>query len=134
MVKKLITAVGCVALVAFALSASAAASGHRANVSAGHTAQGRRIRVAIYGQKIELKHFTVGLRCHGASLIDIESGFLPSRLRNRDRIHDHQVGSTDDVYIRGRLGNHHLHGAIRVRDRLGRRRCDSHWVRFSVRR
>lgn len=67
-------------------------------------------------------------------LIDTESGFQPSKLRNSGRIHDHQVGSTDDVYIRGRLGNHRLHGAIRVRDKLGRYKCDSRWVRFNVQR
>lgn len=37
---------------------------------------------------------------------------------------------TDQVWIRGRLHGRRLRGTIRVRDRSGRARCDSRWVRF----
>jgi hypothetical protein len=137
MLKKLITAVLCMVVAAAATApvAGAAARGGRPSVMAGHTAQGRSVRVAIGRRSVDLKHFKIRLRCRGGYVLIVdESGFERSRLRRNRRIHDHQVGSTDDVYVRGRLGNHHLHGAIRVRDRLGRHRCDSHWVRFSVRR
>ena len=132
-----VAALACVAVASMlaltAGSASAAQSGRK--VVKGHTAQGRSIRVAIHKNSIELKHFTIKLSCKGTGpLIDVESGFLPSQLRNNNRIHDHQEGSTDNVYIRGRLFRHHLKGSIRVRDRWGKHSCDSHWVRFSVRR
>ncbi len=136
--KKTIAAICAVALLALAPAAiaTAAGRGHNDNVVKGRTAQKRQIRVAIYKNSVELKHFVIKLRCRrGGVLIDTESGFLPSRLRHHNRIHDHQVGSTDDVFIRGRLFNHHLKGAIRVRDRWGKNNpCDSHWVRFNVRR
>ncbi len=136
MLKKLITMVICVA-AAGAVFAGAAEAGKKGNgnVKKGHTAQRRNIQIAVYDRSVELKHFSIELRCKGGyELIDLESGFKPSRLRKNNRIHDHQVGSTDDVYIRGRLGNHHVYGAIRVRDKLGSHRCDSHWVRFNARR
>lgn len=135
--KKLTAGALACALLAATLAAAGSASaarGHKA-VKKGHTAQGRTIKVAIYKRSVELKHFSIKLRCKGTGpLIDIESGFLPSRLRGHNRIHDHQEGSTDDVYVRGHLNKRFLHGAIRVRDRWGKHRCDSKWVRFSVRR
>ena len=131
-------ALACAATaLALALAPGSALAGKGGkNVHKGRTAQGRTIRVAVYKRSIELKHFTIKLRCRkGGTLIDVESGFLPSKLRKRNRIHDHQVGSTDDVYIRGRLYRHQLKGAIRVRDRWGKKnKCDSKWVRFHTKR
>lgn len=131
-------ALACAALaLALALAPGSALAGKGGkNVHKGRTAQGRTIRVAVYKRSIELKHFTIKLRCRkGGTLIDVESGFLPSKLRKHNRIHDHQVGSTDDVYVRGRLYRHHLKGAIRVRDRWGKKnKCDSKWVRFHAKR
>ncbi len=134
--KKMIAAICAVALLGLAPAAIATAAGHHGNVVKGRTAQKRHISVAFHRNSVELKHFVIKLRCRrGGVLIDKESGFLPSGLRHHNRIHDHQVGSTDDVFIRGRLFNHRLKGAIRVRDRWGKNNpCDSHWVRFSVRR
>ena len=133
-----LTALAVLALTLAALAPASATAAHGAkdNVHKGRTAQGRTIRVAVYRRSIELKHFTIKLRCRkGGTLIDVESGFLPSKLRKHNRIHDHQVGSTDDVYIRGRLYRHHLKGAIRVRDRWGKKnKCDSKWVRFHAKR
>ncbi len=136
MLKQLSTAAICVAVGGGIISDGAiAAKKSQGNISTGRTAQGRQIRMAFHRGSVEIKHFSIRLRCKGGSiLIDTESGFLPSRLLHNNRIHDHQVGSTDDVYIRGRLGNHRLHGAIRVRDKLGKQRCDSRWVRFHVQR
>ncbi len=136
MLKQLITAAICVAVGGGIISDGAiAAQESHGSTSKGRTAQGRQIRMAFHRGSVEIKHFSIRLRCQGGSvLIDTESGFLPSRLLRNNRVHDHQVGSTDDVYIRGRLGNHRLHGAIRVRDKVGKHRCDSHWVRFHVQR
>lgn len=138
--KKLIaaalTCAAMMSMLALAPAGALAAKGGKSNVVKGRTSQGRTIHVAIHKRSVELKHFTIKLRCRkGGVLIDVESGFLPSRLRKHNRIHDHQVGSTDDVYIRGRLFRHHLKGAIRVRDRWGKKnKCDSKWVRFHAKR
>jgi len=55
-------------------------------------------------------------------------------MTNPGRFHDDQVGSTDEVWIDGRLQGHGARGKVRVSDRLGSGvRCDSHWVRFTAR-
>lgn len=127
------TAFACVlVLAAVAVEADAAAPHHGA--LKGRTKQGRPIRLAPRGKSIQIKHFTIELRCRdGSYLVDEESGFLPTRLRKGGQIRDHQIGNTDDVWIRGKLGGHVLRGAIRVHDHLGRVQCDSHWVRFHAR-
>jgi len=133
MFKLLRTALACVlAFAAMTVAAGAATPDH--GVVKGRTRQGRAIRLALHRDSIQIKRFTIELRCrNGSYLIDVESGFVPTRLRRGGRIRDHQVGDTDDVWIRGRLGGRVLRGAIRVHDRLGRVQCDSHWVRFHAR-
>lgn len=134
MLKRLPVAAVCVALAA-AVVAPNAVAGHGGGVKKGHTAQGRKIRVKFYRRFVEIKNFSIKLHCKGGyKLIDLESGFLPSPLRGHNHIRDRQKGSTDVVLIRGRLTRRRVHGAIRVRDHLGKHRCDSHWVRFAVRR
>jgi hypothetical protein len=129
MIKLLMAALTCtLALATMSIEAGAAASDRGSLV--GRTRQGRKIRLALQGDSIQIKRFTIELRCRdGSRLLDVESGFLPTRVRG-GRIRDHQVGSTDDVWIRGRLSGRALRGSIRVHDRLGRVQCDSHWVRY----
>lgn len=133
MFKLLTTALACViGWAALGADAGAAAPDH--GVLKGRTKQGRTIRLALHSNNIQIKHFTIELRCHdGSYLIDDESGFVPNRLSRGGHIRDHQVGNTDDVWIRGSLGGRVLRGRIRVHDRLGKVRCDSHWVRFHAR-
>ena len=59
MVKKLATAVLCLALGGAVIAAGAQAAGKRPGVAKGHTAQGRSIRAAISKRSVELKHFTI---------------------------------------------------------------------------
>lgn len=133
MFKLLRTALACaLAFAAMAVEAGAATADHGA--LKGRTRQGRTVRLALHRGSIQIKRFSIELRCRdGSYLIDAESGFLPTHLRSGGRIRDHQVGNTDDVWIRGRLGGGVLRGAIRVHDRLGKVQCDSHWVRFQAR-
>lgn len=133
MLKKLTTAALCVlACAALALDADAASDQETLK---GRTKQGRTIRLTHRGDRVQIKHFSIELRCRdGSILVDAESGFLPTPVRSNGRIRDHQVGSTDDVWIRGRLRGRALRGRIRVTDRIGKFRCNSKWIGFHARR
>lgn len=132
MIKWLTTALACTMACA-ALTVEAGAAIPDRGPLKGRTRQGRRIRLVLHRDSIRIKRFTIDLSCRDRSiLIDDESGFLPTPLRAGGRIRDHQVGNTDDVWIRGRMHGSALHGSIRVRDRLGRVRCDSRWVGFKA--
>lgn len=134
MFPKAIIATFCVALFgALMLDGVASARGQRTQLR-GQTSQGHQIQLAARNRSVVIKHLTARLRCRGgAVLIDDESGFLPTPVRH-GRFSDKQFGSTDEVMIRGRLRGKRLDGKVRVRDRLGRARCDSGWVRFAAKR
>ncbi len=122
---------GCIALVA---GAAAAKPHHGGKALKGRTKQGRTIRLARKGHAVQVKNFSIKLRCHdGSILIDTESGFLPTPLKKGGRLNDHQVGSTDDVWLQGRVHGRVVRGKIRVHDRVGKVRCDSRWVPFHAR-
>lgn len=134
MFKKSIGVAGCVVLTSVAMSTGALAAGHDGKVARGRTAQGRSIRMKLMSEKVKFKGFSIELRCSGGYLlVDQESGFLPSPVSGKGQIHDRQYGRTDEVLIRGRLSGHAMRGRIRVRDRLGKHRCSSPWVRFTAR-
>lgn len=101
----------------------------------GRTGQRYRIVLQEREDAVEIRRFTIRLLCRdGSTLVDEESGFQKTPMRRGGRFHDDQVGSTDEVWIDGRLEGRHAHGRVRVTDRLGSRiRCDSHWVRFVAR-
>jgi hypothetical protein len=118
---------------ALMLEGMASAQGQRTQLR-GRTSQGHQIKLVVRNRSVVIKHLTARLHCRGgAVLIDDESGFLPTPVR-RGRISDKQFGSTDEVLIQGRLRGKRLQGKVRVRDRLGRARCDSGWIRFAAKR
>ena len=124
-------ALGCASLT---LGVAAAKPKHGGTAMKGRTKQGRVIHLARHHRTVQLKHFSIQLRCHdGSVLIDTESGFLPTPVKAGGRLHDHQVGSTDDVWLRGKLHGRVVRGKIRVHDRVGKIRCDSRWVPFHAR-
>ena len=134
MFKKFTVTATCVVLASVAMSADASAAGRGAKVASGKTAQGRTMRVKVMPHEIKLIAFSIELRCSGGyTLVDQESNFLPSAVGWNGRIHDAQVGTTDEILIRGRLRGRTVGGRIRVRDRLGKYRCSSPWVSFTVR-
>ncbi len=100
----------------------------------GRTVQRYRIVLRAHRRTVEIRRFTIKLSCRdGSTLVDEESGFQRTRLRRGGRFHDDQVGSTDEVWIDGRLGGRGARGKVRVSDRLGSGvRCNSHWVRFTA--
>jgi hypothetical protein len=131
MFKFLTTALAC-ALGCAALAVDAGAAESDYGVLKGRTKQGRTMRLVLHRDSVQIKHFAIELRCRdGSILVDDESGFLPTPLQG-GRIRDHQVGNTDDVWIRGRLSGRRLRGTVRVRDRVGKVKCDSRWVGFQA--
>lgn len=133
-----IVTIACCAAGAAALAlpapndAAAAGASKRGVAYKGKTAQKRAIAFRLSHGKLDLRHFSVRLRCRdGSMLIDKESGFKPSPLRG-GRFRDDQVGSTDEVWLRGRVRGRVIRGKLRVKDRWGHVRCNSHWVKFTA--
>lgn len=133
--KHLTIAAICGVLASMAVAADAVAIGGGGKLARGHTAQGKKILLQIDPHSVEIKSFSIELRCSGGyELIDQESDFVPSAVSHGGLVHDRQFGSTDEVLIRGRLTAHSLRGWIRVRDRLGKHRCSSPRVHFTAHR
>jgi hypothetical protein len=134
MFKKVTTAAVCAVLASAMIASGAiAAGGGGGKVARGHTGQGRSIRVIVSQHHIRLRGFSIQLHCSGGYvLIDQESNFLPSAVDHKGRFHDTQVGSTDEILIRGHLRGDKVTGRVRVRDRLGKHKCSSPWVKFKA--
>jgi hypothetical protein len=131
MLQKVATMVACVVMASLTVAAGASAAGSGGELARGHTGQGRNIRLRVFPHQVEIQAFSIELRCSGGYvLVDQESNFLPSAVSRNGQIHDAQVGSTDEILIRGRLTGHKVSGRLRVRDRLGKHRCSSPWVHF----
>lgn len=124
---------GVVALEAGS-AASAVSGAGPGKLLRGRTSQQHPVRFVVKPGKLDLIRFVARLRCSdGTILTDYESGFEPTPLHGR-RLRDHQSGSTDDVFIRGRVGKNRVEGMLRVKDTLnhGKVRCDSRWFKFSA--
>ena len=101
----------------------------------GKTTQKRPVRITKRGNSLKLRHFTANLKCrNGARLVVDESGFMRTKIRGGS-FNDVQVGSTDEVFFRGRARGKVVAGKIRVKDRLHKRgpRCASKWIKFRAR-
>lgn len=134
MLSKVTTVTACLVLASVTMSAGATAADDGGKLARGRTGQGRSIRIKVFPDHIKLQRFSIELHCSGGyTLIDSESNFLPSAATRKGRIHDAQVGNTDEVLIRGKLSGRTVTGRIRVRDRLGKHRCSSPWVSFKAR-
>lgn len=122
---------------ALAVSAVAVADAAPRRVFKGKTTQKRPVKVAVGGNVLKVLHFKANLRCRdGSTLIVDERGFLPTKIRGNGRFHDVQVGSTDEVFIKGKRRGKVVRGKLRVKDRLrkGGVRCQSKWVKFAAKR
>lgn len=112
--------------------APAAAGGESRTMMRGTTGQKRPVKLVVRHGSIDMIRFVAKLRCRdGTVLTDYESGFEPTPLRG-NRFRDHQEGSTDDVWFRGKVRGKRVSGSIRVRDKLGKVRCDSRWFSFKA--
>lgn len=122
----------CVAICsAVLLDAATAATDDRTQLR-GRTGQKQSIKLVMHDNRIQLKHFTARLRCRGGGvLIDSESGFQATPVHG-GRFQDAQVGSTDEVLFKGTIRGRRVSGKIRVKDKLGKKRCDSGWFGFSA--
>ncbi len=124
---------GLIGAEASGVASAAKGSGSRKFLK-GKTAQHHPVKFARRGGKLDLIHFVAKLRCSdGTILTDYESGFLPTPVRG-GKLSDHQVGSSDDVFIRAKVHGRSVRGKIRVKDKLrhGKVRCDSRWFKFSA--
>ena len=134
MLKKAMLSVAC-AIGCAALAVDTGSAAPQPGLLTGRTGQDRAIRLQLKQDSVQIKRFTIEARCRdGSWLIIEESGFVPTPLRQGGRIRDYQFGSTDKVWIRGRLQGRGLQGTIRVTDRWGGVRCNSGWVRFHASR
>lgn len=127
--------VGVAALGALAAfdTLPATASSKSTQVVKGHTSQGRALRMRVRGDSMKLLSFTAELGCRdGSELLLDESGFLVTDLGRGGTFSDFQYGKTDKVRFKGRVGARVVRGRIRVSDRWGRVKCDSHWIKFTA--
>ena len=124
------------AVVASGLLAAAAAGpadAAKRDTLRGKTHQGMRIKVAVMDRAIRVVRFNVDLECRDGSTLRIEeSGFLKTPLRANGSFRDVQYGSTDTVYLRGKVLRGSVDGRLRVTDKYGGVRCQSRWVKFRV--
>ncbi len=124
----------CLAAAALAgTSTEAATKAGGTTLLKGRTGQHQRVKLKLQQRSLKLIHFNIKLRCRdGSILIDEESGFEKTPVRHSGHFGEVQEGSTDTVMIRGRLRGKRVNGRLRVKDRLGKVRCDSHWVSFKA--
>jgi hypothetical protein len=128
-------AIGAMTVCALILAAEGAplAGAAPKRVYKGKTAQKRPVRITMRGHTLKMRHFTARLKCrNGDKLVVEESGFVRTPIRGGGRFHDVQVGSTDEVFFRGRVRGKVVRGRLRVKDRLhkGGPRCASRWIKF----
>jgi hypothetical protein len=134
-VRLILSSVLVCSLVMLEVAAAGAASKGQLK---GRTAQGYAIKVAMRGESsFDLLRFKADLKCRdGSTLQLIESGFLPTRIRDNGSFRDAQFGRTDSVYFKGRAqGTDSIRGRVRLTDELGKKKipCKSRWIGFRVR-
>ena len=120
-------------LAAIGVVASAVASSH-STAYTGKTNQHRAIKLKVSAHQLEMKNFTIQLRCHdGSVLVDQESGFQPAPLLG-SKFKQTQYGSTDTVRFAGHVKGSKVTGTLKVTDKVGKVRCASPTVKFTARR
>lgn len=124
----------CLVVAALASAPTEAATkAGKTTLLRGRTGQQQRVKLKLSARSLQLIRFNIELRCHdGSILIDEESDFVRTPLRRNGSFGEVQTGSTDTVMIRGHVRGRGIKGRLRVKDRLGKTRCDSRWVRFTA--
>ncbi len=129
------TTLAGVLICALALIAVLAVGSASARLYQGRTAQKYPIKVAVNGGKLKVLHFKAKLSCaDGSVLVDTESGFQPTRIGKGGKFQDVQVGSTDEVILKGRRRGKKVSGKVRVIDHIGKKKikCHSRLIKFTV--
>jgi hypothetical protein len=120
-------------LASGALVGSALAAG-KTGTFAGKTAQHRNIKLKVSAGQVKLLNFSIELKCRdGSVLVDTESGFQATKLSG-GKFSDSQVGSTDTVTYSGKVSGSKATGTVKVTDKLGKVKCNSPKVKFTVHR
>ncbi len=136
MIRRIAVSAVLACLVVAALASApteAATKAGNATLLKGRTGQHHRVKLKLQQRSLKLLRFDIELHCHdGSILIDEESGFVRTPFRHGGSFSEVQTGSTDTVMIRGQVRGKGVKGRLRVKDRLGKSKCDSHWVRFTA--
>ncbi len=126
---------GVLACSLVAAGALGPADAAQRNTLRGKTNQGFRIKLAVKNRAVHVLRFKAELKCRdGSKLVLDESGFLKTPVGKSGSFKDVQYGSTDTVYIRGSVKGKRVSGRLRLKDRVGKVRCSSRWLRFNLRR
>jgi hypothetical protein len=126
---------GLVACGLLAVGVAVPADGAKRNALRGKTKQGFQIKMAVKNRSVKLLRFKIDLKCRDGSNLQVtESGFVKTPVSSKGKFRDVQYGSTDTVYLRGKMRGNRVGGRLRVKDKLGNGvRCQSRWVKFNVR-
>jgi hypothetical protein len=124
-----------VAVLALTLVWAAAADAATARKYKGKTAQGKAIKFTIKGNTLKGLTFSITLNCSdGSTLTDTESGFQSTTIK-KNKFSDDQVGSTDEVVVKGKRKGKKVTGTIKVTDKLNSSvTCGPQTVKFSAKR
>ena len=120
---------GLMACVAVAMAAGA-------QTFKGKTSQKKAIKFKVKAHKITGLGFSINLQCSDHNtLTDSESGFQAIRVGSGGTFSDDQIGSSDEVKIRGRIKGKKATGKITVTDKLSRTvTCGPRTVKFTAKR
>jgi len=122
--------------VALALVGVTAADAATSRTYKGKTGQKKAISFKVKGSKITSLKFTINLTCSdGSTLTDVESGFQTIKIGKRGKINDDQVGSTDEIVMKGKKKGKKVTGTLKVTDKLNSSTsCGPQTVKFSAKR
>jgi len=118
--------------LAVGLVAGSAVAGVTPGTYTGKTAQKKSVKLKVSAKQVTLLNFSIELKCHdGSILVDQESGFEPSTLKN-GKFSDVQVGSGDTVKYSGKVAGKKATGTLKVTDKVGKVACASPNVKFTA--
>ena len=126
----------CLATVAaLTLVWASAADAAKSRTYKGKTSQGKAIKFKISGSSLKSLKFSITLNCSdGSTLTDTESGFQATPIK-KNKFSDDQVGSTDEVILKGKRKGKKVTGSIKVTDKLNSSvSCGPATVKFTAKR
>jgi len=123
------------AVAALTLVWAGAADAAKTRTYNGKTSEGKAIKFKISGNSLKSLKFSITLNCSdGSTLTDTESGFQATTIK-KNKFSDDQVGSTDEVILKGKRKGKKVTGTIKVTDKLNSTvSCGPRTVTFTAKR
>jgi hypothetical protein len=123
------------AVAALTLVWAGAADAAKSRTYKGKTSEGKAIKFKISGSSLKSLKFSITLNCSdGSTLTDTESGFQSTTIK-KNKFSDDQVGSTDEVILKGKRKGRKVTGSIKVTDKLNSTvSCGPRTVKFTAKR